>query len=274
MTTEPTFLDELNERVIDVPRAALRFAREIAYPELDVEAYLNQLDLLARAGGQMLSPAATTREQAELLADYLFDRVGLQGNTAEYGDPRNSYLNDVLDRGLGIPISLSVIYIAIAQRLGLPAYGIGLPGHFIVGVKDPLGSLYLDPFHGGQRLSVEDCAALVFHSTGSAEPFRSEWLGPTQPREILGRMLNNLRNVYLSQENWERAAAVVERLRLIQPEAHEYARDLAVFYHQSGSLRLAIQFYEEYLRRAPQAKDADGVRLRMQAAIQSLSRLN
>ena len=272
--TEPTFLDELNEPVIDVPQAALRFAREIAYPELDVKAYLNQLDLLARAGGQTFSPSTTIREQAELLADYLFDRVGLQGNTGDYGDPRNSYLNEVLDRGLGIPISLSVIYVAVAQRLGIPAYGVGLPGHFIVGVEDSQGVLYLDPFHAGQRLSVEDCAALAFQSSGSGEPFRIEWLAPSRPRETLERMLNNLRNVYLRGESWDQAASVVEHLRLIRPEAPDYARDLGVFYHQGGSLRLAIQSYEDYLRRAPQAKDAEAVRHRLQAAIQSLSRLN
>jgi regulator of sirC expression with transglutaminase-like and TPR domain len=270
---ERTFQDEIHQEPIHLPRAALRFARELAYPGLEVEVYLDRLDRLAEAGRQACAPAGSPREHAEALADFLFDRSGFQGNTKEYNDPRNSFLNEVLDRRLGIPISLSVIYLYIAWRLGLSAYGVGLPGHFIVGVDDPQGPVYLDPFHGGQRLAEEDCANLVL-LTGYNQVFQREWLNPSPARDILARMLNNLRNIYIQEEDWVKAASVVERLRMIHPQLPEYARDLGLFYHGSGSLQRAIDLYTEYLSRTPEAPDAENIRRNLQAAVQSLARLN
>lgn len=268
-----TFQDELSRTAINLPGAALRFAKEIAYPDLPVEAYLERLDRLTEAARLALGESATVRERADALADFLFDQQGFQGNAADYQDPRNSYLNQVLDRRLGIPISLSVIYLSVAERLRLPAFGVGLPGHFIVGVADPAGMLYLDPFHAGQRLSVQDCENLVLATSGS-RAFRREWLDPSPTREILARMLTNLRNVYLGQENWLSVAAVVERLRMIRPEQADYARDLGVFYQQSGKLPQAIECYLEYLRGAPEAADRDRIWQNMQDAVLRLARRN
>jgi regulator of sirC expression with transglutaminase-like and TPR domain len=270
---EWTFQDELHQEPIHLPRAALRFARELAYPDLEIEAYLDRLDRLAETGRKIYSTAGSPRERAEALADFLFDRSGFQGNANQYDDPRNSYLNEVLDRRLGIPISLSVVYLYVAQRLGLAAYGVGLPGHFIVGVEDPQGPVYLDPFHGGQRLAEADCANLVL-LTGYSQAFQREWLNPTPALDILARMLNNLRNIYIQGEDWEKAASVVQLLRLIHPQAPEFARDLGLFYHRGGSFQRAIDFYREYLGRSPQAADADNIRRNLQAAVQSLARLN
>jgi regulator of sirC expression with transglutaminase-like and TPR domain len=269
-----TFQDELNRKPIDLLRAALCFAREIAYPDLDVESAVARIDRIAEEGRKVLSPTATVREQAEELADYLFDRIGFQGNSGNYADPRNSFLNEVLDRKLGIPISLSVIYVAVARRLGLPAHGIGLPGHFIVGVEDSQGILYLDPFHGGQRLSVEDCANLVVQTTGYTERFQLGWLDPASSRDILTRMLNNLRSVFLNQKQWAKAAAVVERLRMIQPDIPDYSRDLGVIYHLNGSLQQAIESYRDYLQRAPEASDSEEVKRNMLAVVEAQARLN
>ena len=147
-----------------------------------------------------------------------FTQQRFRGNSATYQDPRNSYLNEVIERRLGIPISLSVIYIAIAQDLGLPAHGVGLPGHFIVGIRDNGDEIYIDPFHGGVRLFQADCVQLVREATGISGAFQPEWLKPVSPVVILTRMLNNLRNIYLHQADWTHALAVVERLRLLQPD--------------------------------------------------------
>lgn len=270
---EWTFQDEIHQEPIHLPRAALRFARELAYPGLEVEAYLDRLDRLAETGRQACTPDGSPRERAEALADFLFDRSGFQGNVKDYNDPRNSYVNEVLDRRLGIPISLSVIYVYVARRLGLAAYGIGLPGHFIVGVDDPQGPVYLDPFHGGQRLAEQDCANLVL-LTGTNQVFQKEWLEPTPTRDILARMLNNLRNIYIQEEDWGKAAPVVERLRMIHPQSPEFSRDLGLFYHRSGSLQRAIDLYSEYLTRSPQSPDAEQIRRNLHSAVQSLARLN
>ncbi len=269
-----SFLEAIHRSPIDTPWAALCFAREIAYPELDVQDYRYQIDGLCQAARAQLSPFPSVAEQAESLSDFLFAQQRFRGNSANYQDPRNSYLNEVMERRLGIPISLSVIYIAIAQELGLPAYGVGLPGHFIVGVQENGDDIYLDPFHGGVRLFQADCVQLVREATGFSGAFQAEWLKPVSPGVILTRMLSNLRNIYLHQQDWTRALAVVERLRMLQPDLPDLLRDLGVIYEQLGSLRLAIQYYEQYLAQAPQPADAGTVLARLRDAARQLSRLN
>lgn len=272
--SEPSFKDVIQMSPIDVPWAALCFAREIAYPELDIQHYRLQLDSLCQAARAQLSPFPSLVEQAKGLSDFLFSQQRFRGNSAFYQDPRNSYLNEVLERRLGIPISLSVVYIAIAQELGLPAYGVGLPGHFIVGIQDAGNAIYLKPFHGGGRLSLADCAQLVRDATGFNEAFQTEWLKPVSASAILTRMLNNLRNIYLHQEDWRRAQAVVERLGMLQPDLPELLRELGVIHERNGSLRSAIHYYEQYLEQAPQAADAETVLAHLRSAARQLTRLN
>ncbi len=269
-----TFQDEIRQKPIHLSRAALRLASEIAYPGLDVGYYVNRLDHMAETARRFIIPGHTHAEQAETLADYLFTHLEFQGNQREYDDPRNSYLNEVLERRVGIPISLSVIYLALAERLSLPAQGIGLPGHFIVSVQNTAGSVYLDPFHGGTRLSLQDCAQLVHQTTGYSGALQEEWLQPVAPQAILTRMLNNLRLIYLQNQEWPHARSVVEHLRLLQPEMPELLRDLGVIYHREGSLRQAVRYYQAYLRKAPQAPDAKAIRAHLQSAAQKLAMLN
>lgn len=269
-----SFEDEINHLPINVPRAALLFAREIAYPDLEVDQYLARLDQLGRWARRIVAADSTTTTKAKALSDFLFYRFGFRGNTAEYADPRNSYLNEVLDRQLGIPISLSVIYVSLARQLGVPAEGIGLPGHFIVGIREPQGDFYLDPFHGGRWLTVAHLARLVAESTGYSGDFRQEWLEPASPIGILTRMLNNLKEIYLHQKAWSRALAVVERLGILQPELPDHLLDLGLIHHQQGAYRSAIHYYQEYLSRAPQGPDAELVKVNLQTAVQQLAQLN
>jgi regulator of sirC expression with transglutaminase-like and TPR domain len=269
-----TFIEEIKQAQINLPRAALSFAHEIAHPQLDVQAYLSRLDDMAEAAGERIPPSGTPAERAEGLADFLFVHLGFRGNSAEYSDPRNSYLNEVLDRRLGIPISLSVLYIALGQRLGLPVHGIGLPGHFIVSVPRAHGPLYLDPFHGGNRISVEDCARIVAETTGYTGVLQPEWFEPVSEIEILGRMLTNLRNIYAQHENWPTLLKVLERLALVQPAQGEHLRDLGIIHQSHGSLTQAVEYFRKYLTRHPQASDADLIKRKMQSAVEDLARLN
>ena len=269
-----TFTEEIKPAQINVSRAALSFAREIAYPSLDIQAYLSQLDDLAEAAGERVPPGGTAAERAEGLADFLFVQLGFRGNSTEYTDPRNSYLNEVLNRRLGIPISLSVLYIAVGERLGLRIHGIGLPGHFIVGVPRPEGNLYLDPFHGGVRISLEDCARLVAETTEFTGKLQPEWLAPASELEILGRMLTNLRNIYVQQEQWSSVLAILERLVLVQPAQGEHLRDLGIIHQNHGSLTQAVEYFRQYLSRYAQAQDADMMRKKMKTAVEDLARLN
>lgn len=268
------FLDELNQAPINLPRAALRFAQEIAYPQMDIYPYLARLDHLARSAQGLLDPEAPLATQADLVADFLFRQLGFSGNSANYADPRNSYLNDVLDRRLGIPISLSAVFIAVARKLGIRASGIALPGHFIVGVPGPEKMYFYDPFHGGARISAEDCADLVRTSTGYTGPLQPEWLLPVSEGTILTRMLNNLRLIYIQNQDWGLAQSVIERIRLLRPDQSDLLRDLGFIFHQSGSLHKAAHYYEQYLLRQPPEEETQAIARALQSVTLQLSRLN
>jgi regulator of sirC expression with transglutaminase-like and TPR domain len=255
-----SFLSELNRSKINVPRVALLFARSLAYPALNIDTYLNRLDTLAEQVRPQLLDSKTLDDQVDILSDYIFYQQNFHGNRDDYDDPQNSYLNRVLDRKLGIPITLSLIYVTLAQRLGIPAYGIGLPGHFIVGVFDKGREILLDPFNAGLRLSTGDCAELVSETTGEKVAFNPRWLQAVSPQTLLARMLTNLSHAYIQKENWQMAIPVIQHLLMVQPSSDFHLRDLGYLYMYNGSLRLSAQYLEEYLRRSPGAQDFENVR--------------
>jgi len=254
------FQDELQLDELNVPRAALQLARALAYPRLDVAGYMARLHELSESALDYVDVSLAADEQADQLAAYLFGKLQFRGNTDDYSDPRNSYLNEVLDRRLGIPISLSVIFIDIAHRLGIPAYGIGLPGHFIVGVRSLDKNTWLDPFHGGRRLDLADCMELVRLAIGYEGPPEPDWFEPLPPRETLARMLNNLRSSYVRAGAWKEAAHVIRLLRQTQPEVAEHVRDLGLVYYQQRQMTQAAHYLDVYLQRAPSAADAQMIR--------------
>jgi regulator of sirC expression with transglutaminase-like and TPR domain len=242
---------------INLARAALVMGR-FEYPDLNIAGCLNRFDKLADAAGHAVQ---STDLPALTLAQFLFDELGFAGNAGNYADPRNSFLNEVLERRLGIPISLSVLYIEIARRVDILAEGVGLPGHFIVRVTMMNGEMiYLDPFHGGQVLSEDDCRKRVATVTGGALPFHESFLNPVQSRYILTRMLNNLKNFYASTSDFARAAKVIERLLVLNPEDVTEMRNLGVLYGQLGKRRQAVDLLEYYLNAWPNAQDADVIR--------------
>ena len=254
-----TFREVLNQQTINLPRAALLFARAIAHPDLDVEHNLNRLHRLADEARPALVGCTTMSARVDALAEFLFVEVGFQGNQTDYYDPRNSLLNCVLDRKLGIPISLACIFITVAQQLGLPAYGIGLPGHFIAGVYHEGEEIYLDPFNAGARLSIADCWRLVQQKNHREDTFQARWLAAVRPSDMLARMLTNLCNAYIHHEDWPKAIPTLQHLLLVQPETDFHLRDLGYVYMYNGSLRRSAQYLEEYLRRSPGVADFEHV---------------
>jgi regulator of sirC expression with transglutaminase-like and TPR domain len=254
--------------------AALLFAREIAYPDLRPSTYLAQLDDWAVAVRDRLTPGETVSSQVDQLVRYLFEDLGLRGNSENYGDPRNSYLNEVMSRRVGLPISLSVIFLEVAQRLGLPAEGVGLPGHFLVAVRLPGFRLLLDPFNRGESVSAEEAARLVRQSTGFEGPLQKEWFEPASPEAIVARMLFNLRGVFVQSEAWPEAMAVVQHLIALQPDEADHLRDLGLLHARGGSKRTAAGYLEKYLMRRPEAKDADLIRQSLNGLVEQLARLN
>jgi regulator of sirC expression with transglutaminase-like and TPR domain len=253
--------------------AALWIAAE-AYPGLDVPHWLGRLDGLGRRAAERVTPDMTVEVAARAISRFLSEEESFRGNTEDYYDPRNSFLNDVLDRRLGIPISLAVVYVAVAARAGLDAAGVGLPGHFLVRVARRGDHRLLDPFHGGRRLDRAGCEALVAQLRPGAGPLDPRWLAPVSTRQILVRVLNNLKAVYTALGDWARAVAASERILLLVPDALEELRDRGLLNARLGHALAAVRDWETYLQRAPEALDAGAVRDRLRALRQALASRN
>lgn len=258
-----------DEQQINIAYAALLVANEV-YPDLDIDSYLVGLDDMADAVRSRLAH----RHPATVLKDFLSGELGFCGNADDFFDPRNSYLNQVLDRRTGIPITLSVIYLELAQRLQLPIVGIGLPGHFILrydGDKDPL---YLDPFNGGVTMSTHDCHQRVADISSGRLRFKPTFLAPVSPRQILTRMLRNLKGIYVSRTDFEPALSIVEKLILLNPSSAEEIRDLGVLHYYAGHQLKAIGCLERYLQLKPGAEDLETVQHNLSSIIQEVARWN
>jgi regulator of sirC expression with transglutaminase-like and TPR domain len=256
---------------LDLAELALCLARD-EYPDLDVEAYLGEIDGMAHEARRYLRGDLAARVTG--LCRYLFHEMGFRGNDRDYYDPRNSYLNQVLDRRTGIPITLSAVVMAVGARAGLQVQGVGLPGHFVVKAVRGEQSLLFDPFHGGRWLSRADCENLVSQVTG--QPFRAsaEALAAVPLAAIVMRMLNNLKAVYLGLQDFDRGARVIERLRQLDPENPLQRRDLGTTLLQAGQPGKAIDHLSAYLQAAPQATDADTVRELLRRARRGVAEWN
>ena len=234
---------------------ALLIAQE-AYPNLDIAAYLHRLDTMAAEVKHQLGLELDPRRIVATLNAYLFDTQGFYGNQEDYYDPRNSFLNDVLERKTGIPITLSVLYLELGRQVGLPIVGVGLPGHFIVQYAAQPGQFWIDPFHRGRVLTREDCMARLQDIYGQTLDWHDTYLQPVSDHDILRRMLHNLKAIYLRQSDYGRALRVVEQLLLLTPEMPIEVRDRGLLYSQLGHLEAALDDLQHYLQLAPDAPDA------------------
>jgi len=242
----------------DLVEAALRIARH-ACADLDVAAYRQRLADMGEEARRRVDPADGPREIVAKINQYLFVEFGLRGNEEDYFDPKNSFINEVLDRKIGIPITLSVIYMSVAEAIPLPLEGVGFPGHFLIRYAGEGDELLIDPFHQGVILSVPDCQDLLDHVYEGAVEFRPEFLHPAGRRQILQRMLNNLKGIYLRREDYPNALAIVDRLLCLEPNAPDELRDRGILHYRLRSFGKALTDLERYLRLAPNAQDREAV---------------
>lgn len=277
MDPDPSLL-ELSAQVsrpdgrIDLARAALAIARW-EYPRLDADAYLERLDGLARSvDGVRRSPDALGR--LHRLREYLFVEQGFTGNRDDYYDPRNSFLNDVLDRRQGIPITLSLVLMEVGKRLGLSIEGIGLPGHFIAGARLDDSQILLDPFNGGALVTPEECAELVGSVVGRPVTLLPEHYAPVSGRQLLTRMLANLKGAYWRRQEWDRVVGAIDRLLVLDPKAAGEWRDRGVAWSNLGEVRRGLGDWERYLTEFPDAEDHETVKGHLRRARQKLAQLN
>ncbi len=238
---------------LDVGELALLLARD-EYPSLDVDAYLTELKGMAHEARS--HQRGSLLQRVKCLCRYLFHELGFHGNQRNYYDARNSYLNEVLDRRIGIPISLSAVAMAVGRRAGLEVFGVGLPGHFIVKATRDGEEILFDPYHGGRRMTPEKCQALVKQVTGLPFEADAEALRPVSLASMATRMLTNLKGVYLRNGDFPRATRTIERLRQLAPHDLLQRRDLGATLYRAGHTGRAIDHLEAYLSASPQAEDA------------------
>jgi regulator of sirC expression with transglutaminase-like and TPR domain len=258
--TLSTFVGQNTEdESIDLTRAALAIART-EYPGLDLEAYVSRVEELAgRVAG--LVPDLNPQRALAALNHVLFEEVNLCGNREDYYDPRNSFLNEVLDRGLGIPITLSIVYMEVARHIGLRLSGVGMPGHFLLKHYDEDGKeTLIDCFNRGDILSPQDCQGRLDEIYAGDMKLRPEFLHPISRRQILTRMLNNLKTVYLSTRNFRKALPIADLILVIQPHSAEDVKQRALLRYSLGLHGAASEDLDEYLQIAPYASDAKEVR--------------
>ena len=258
------------DATIDLGRAALAVAR-LEHPDLDEAHELKRLDALATRVGAGRGREAMALER---LRRFLFQEEGFRGNDGEYYDPRNSCLNDVLDRKLGIPITLSVLTMEVGRRIGLEIAGVGLPGHFIVSATVGGRPVLFDPFNGGGVLTAADAAAVASRAVGRPVKLEDAHWTPCTPRQIVVRMLRNLKTIYARQKAWDRALGVIDRLLLIDPDAPTHVRDRGTVLVKAGRLWEGATVWESYLSRFPNAQDAESFRQELRRVRQELGSRN
>jgi regulator of sirC expression with transglutaminase-like and TPR domain len=237
------------EQDMNLAEAALLLAKD-EYPTLDVDAYLGRLDDLASRVRARLSAGANVEETLVTMNQVLFDEFGFAGNTDDYYDPRNSFLNEVLDRKLGIPITLCILYMETAQRLGLDLEGVSFPGHFLVKFSTAEGELVLDPFSGGMPVSEEELVERLEETYGEQAAVSMsvpELLATADKKDILVRMLRNLKGTYLRREQHNKALKVINRILQISPGEAEEWRSRGELYEQLECHRAALEDYRHYL---------------------------
>lgn len=260
------------EPEIDLGRAALLIAKA-EYPELDVGSYLVTLNGLADLAGAE-GRGANSLRRLHRLRRFLFETQGFVGNTQEYFDPKNSFLNEVLDRKVGIPITLSLVVIEVGRRLGLAIEGIGLPGHFVVGFRSEDGQVLFDPFHGGALLTHESCHEVVSRAVGHPVTLTDEHFAPVTKRQLLTRLLYNLKAIYWRTEEWDKARGVLDRLLVLDPDSPEELRDRGQVWVNLGEFQRGMADWERYLREYPEAPDTDSVLTNLRRVRQALAALN
>jgi regulator of sirC expression with transglutaminase-like and TPR domain len=241
---------------------ALLIARD-EYPDLDAAGYTAQVETYAAALRPQLDRDLDLPARLTAINKYLFDELGFAGNNVQYDDPRNSYLNEVVDRKLGIPISLAVIQIEVTRRLGMPLDGISFPGHFLVRLPVDDGILVLDPYNKGRPVSAEELRERASPHLGGQAPDDQQLLqilAPATHRMILMRMLRNLKGLYLEKGDWERVARSADRLLKLSPGTAEAHRDRGLAYRELGYAKGAREDLARYLQLLPEAEDVDAVR--------------
>ncbi|HEY9396630.1 MAG TPA: tetratricopeptide repeat protein [Burkholderiales bacterium] len=257
-------------------RACFLIAQD-EYPEVQPNTWMARLEAMAEVVRGRCPVDAFAEQKVVALNQYLFEELGFRGNTEAYYDPRNSYLNEVLERRVGIPITLSILYIEIGRQLGLRLHGLSFPGHFLVKLKLNRGNLILDPYTGGQPQSEPELRrrlkrALQERQAGATN--LESYLAPATSRDVIARLLRNLKYIYLGAGEYGKALNIMQHMLLVVPESAEELRDRGLIYAELDCFRAALSDLHNYLRRRPEAADATEIHEKLVELKAASSRLN
>lgn len=250
----------LPDQEIDLAKVALYIAQEET-PDLDVDFYLAQLDQWAQQVQGLLPAERYPLRVIQTLNQFLYEELGFHGNEDDYYDPRNSFLNEVMERRTGIPITLALVYLEVARRIEFPMVGIGMPGHFLIRPEFKDAGIFVDAFHHGEVLFPEDCEQRLQEIYQQPIALEPEFLEAVSKRELIARMLTNLKLIYINRQDVERALNVIERLLLVFPDAITEQRDRGLLSYQLGQLPQAIADLKTYIAHFPDASDASMIQL-------------
>lgn len=263
------------EEAIDLAEAALLIATH-AYPELDVAHHLARIEGLARALESRIQPDSGPSQRILALNEYLFVELGFAANEKDYYDPRNSCLNEVLDRRVGIPITLSLLYMEVGGRIGLPLQGVSFPGHFLVKCALPEGTVVLDPYAGGITLGIADLQKRLREVPGGevSGVIVAGMLGAAGKKEIIERLLCNLKAIYLRSQQFDRALPILDWIIATVPDQPPELRDRGMIYQELECSRAALADFVRYLELSPGCEDRDDIRSRIVELQRQSARLN
>lgn len=265
---------EIDDERIDLLRAALAFAR-IEYPQLKPEPYIRRVEELAQRVAAQVQDRGDPAQSIAALNCVLYQEEMFRGNTVDYYSPLNSFMNDVLDRRLGIPISLALIYMEVGQRAGFPLLGVGMPGHFLVKHYDVSGrSTLIDAFERGLIVTEEDCRQRIKNASAGQAALQPEFLHSVTKRQMLTRMLNNLRTIYMARRDLKRAVQVVDLILVIYPRSPEDVKQRAVLRYNLDDLGGAVADFEDYGKMSPDASDAEEIKQTALSLRRQMARLN
>lgn len=250
---------ELPDRMVDLTEAALVIALE-EYPSLQLDHYLEQIDEWGEAIRARLEGSSDIERIVAEINRFLFEQEGFHGEADDYYDPRNTYLNEVLDRHAGLPIALSILYIEISRRVGIDMAGVSLPGRFLVKVTGPWGEILLDPFDGGRVLSSLECQLILDRVYGGGVRLSEHHLRATTRHDVLARVLSHIKAIHLGRGENDRAMADIDRLLMIDGDDSYQIRDRGLVAMKLHRYREAIAALEDYLARAPHAEDRHRIR--------------
>ncbi len=244
-TTNPNF---------NLVEKCLKFAQILEYPELDISKYIKKINLMGNSLKETITEVKNPTYLISILNEYMFENLGFKGDVEDYYNPKNNFLNEVIDNKVGIPITISILYVEIAKFIGLNLKIVGFPAHILVKHNE---EMILDPFYGGRLLDIDDLQELLDRSYGGEIEFQPEFLNEVKPEKLIIRIARNLKNSYTHSFAYEKALRCVNMILSLEPESPEDVRDQGILEERMLNSDLALQYLNKYLELNPNGEDID-----------------